>query len=91
MHVFRHPKYYKELRMQYGPHKAISDSEENSKAASVRPGSRPQAPSSKPRYTPTGILMVSCKDPKPEPQAPSDKPQAPSGKLQAPSHKRQAL
>jgi len=42
-HVFKSPKFHKELRMQYGPHKAISDSEENSKAASVRPGSRPQA------------------------------------------------
>ena len=49
MHVFRHPKFYKELRMQYGPHKAISDSKENSEAASGRPGSRPQAPSSKPQ------------------------------------------
>ena len=46
-HIFRSPKYYKELRMQYGPQKAISDSKENSEAASVRPGSRPQAPSSK--------------------------------------------
>jgi hypothetical protein len=43
-----------------------------------------QASSSKPRYTPTGILMVSCKDPKPEPSSGSsnnrDKLQAPSGK-----------
>jgi len=48
-HVFRSPKFHKELRMQYGPDKAISDSEENSEAASVRRGSRPklQAPSSK--------------------------------------------
>ena len=46
-HVFKSPKFHKELRMQYGPHKAISDSEENSKAASVRPGSRPQASSNK--------------------------------------------
>jgi hypothetical protein len=68
-HVFKSPKFHKELRMQYGPHKAISDSEENSKAASVRPGSRLQASSSKHRYTPTGILMVSCKDPKPEPSS----------------------
>ena len=36
MFEFKHPKYYKELRMQYGPHKAISDSAENSKAASVK-------------------------------------------------------
>ena len=33
--------------MQYGPDKAISNSEENSEAASVRRGSRPQAPSLK--------------------------------------------
>jgi hypothetical protein len=46
-HIFRSPKYYKELRMQYGPQKAISDSKENSEAASVRPGSRPQAASHK--------------------------------------------
>ena len=45
--TFRSPKYYKELRMQYGPQKAISDSSMNSEAASVRPGSRPQAASSK--------------------------------------------
>ena len=49
-----------------------------------------QASSDKPRYTPTGILMVSCKDPKPEPQAPSSKLQAPSNKRQASSRKRQA-
>jgi hypothetical protein len=50
-----------------------------------------QASSSKPRYTPTGILMVSCKDPKPEPSPGSsdnqDKLQAQSDKLQAPSRK----
>ena len=50
-----------------------------------------QASSSKPRYTPTGILMVSCKDPKPEPSSGSsnnqDKLQAPSGKPQASSRK----
>jgi hypothetical protein len=49
-----------------------------------------QASSFKHRYTPTGILMVSCKDPKPELQAPSSKLQAPSSKLQAPSSKLQA-
>jgi len=42
-HIFKSPKFYKELRMQYGPDKAISNSEENSEAASVRCGSRPQA------------------------------------------------
>ena len=49
--MFHHPNYYKKLRMQYGSHKAISDSQENSSAASVRPGSRPklQAASLKPQ------------------------------------------
>jgi hypothetical protein len=49
-HTFKSPKFHKdqrkELRMQYGPDKAISDSQENSSAASVRCGSRPQASSS---------------------------------------------
>ena len=45
-HTFKHPKYWKELRMQYGPHKAISN-EASTEATSVRPGSRPQASSSK--------------------------------------------
>jgi len=62
--------------MQYGPHKAISDSKENSEAASVRPGSRPQAPSLKLSNQPS--------------EAPSGKPQAPHTKLQAPSRKLQA-
>ena len=75
MHVFRHPKFYKELRMQYGPHKAISDSKENSEAASVRPGSRPQAPS---------VKLQALKAPSNKLQAQSDKLQAPSRKLQAP-------
>jgi len=73
-HVFRSPKFHKELRMQYGPHKAISDSKENSEAASVRPGSRPQAASLKRQAS----------------QASSSKLQAPHTKLQAPSRKRQA-
>ena len=57
--------------MQYGPDKAISDSEENSEAASVRRGSRPQATSTK----------------RLELQAASFKPQAASVKLQAASFK----
>ena len=76
-HIFKHPKFYKELRMQYGPHKAISDSQENSSAASVRPGSRPQASSSKPQA-------------EEDPQASSSKLQASSPKQQASSFKPQA-
>ena len=68
----------KELRMQYGPDKAISDSEENSEAASVRRGSRPQAPSSKPQASSPKRFKL---------QAASIKPQAASVKLQAASVK----
>ena len=75
---FKHPNYYKKLRMQYGPHKAISYSQENSEAASVRRGSRPkhQAASLKPQATET--------------QASSGKHQAPSCKPQASSREQQA-
>jgi len=92
-HVFRSPKYQKELRMQYGPDKAISYSEENSEAASVRRGSRPQAPSLKQVIQETvpqcDIEEASSVKPQAN-QTPSCKPQAPSSKLQAPSRKRQA-
>jgi len=90
---FRHPKYYKKLRMQYGPHKAISDSKENSEAASVRPGSRPQAPSLKQviQETVPQCDIEEATSLKPQAsEAPSSKPQAPSRKLQASSRKRQA-
>ena len=74
MHVFKHPKYYeemrqrakryqKELRERNKSDQAISD-EVSTEATSVRPGpgqtSKQQAPSSKPQATST------------KPQAPSD-------------------
>jgi hypothetical protein len=80
MFEFKHPKYYKELRMQYGPHKAISDSAENSKAASVRPGSRPKRQASSAKQQATS-------ESKPEPSSGSE---ASSSKHQASSYKRQA-
>ena len=62
MHVFKHPKYYKELRERNKSDQAISD-EASTEATSVRPGPgqtiKPQASSTKP-------------------QASSDKHQAPS-------------
>ena len=78
MFEFKHPKYYKELRMQYGPHKAISDSAENSKAASVRPGSRPkrQASSSKQQASSVKLQASSL-----------DKPQATSSEILEPGIK----
>ena len=75
--MFRHPKYYKELRKRNKSDQAISD-EASTEATSVRPGPglKPQAASSKPQATET--------------QAASDKLQAPSRKHQASSRKRQA-
>ena len=66
--MFRHPKYYKELRKRNKLDQAISD-EASTEATSVRPGPGPkrQASSVKPQ----------------DPQAASDKHQAPSSKRQA--------
>ena len=80
--TFRHPKYYKELRMQYGPQQAISDSKENSEAASVRPGSRPQASSSKPQAPSESNSELQASSPKQ--QASSTKPQASSSLIREP-------
>jgi len=82
--MFRHPKYYKELRKRNKSDQAISSRAETS-GTSVRPGPglKPQASSSK--------LQASSK---PEPssgsQASGGKRQAPGSKLQASSHKLQA-
>ena len=50
--MFRHPKYYKELRKRNKSDQAISD-EASTEATSVRPGpgltSKPQASSTKPQ------------------------------------------
>ena len=81
-HVFKSPKYQKELRMQYGPDKAISDSEENSEAASVRCGSRPQAPSSKLQAPSESNSELQASSPKQ--QASSSKPQASSSMIREP-------
>ena len=81
--MFRHPKYYKELRkLRNKLDQAISD-EASTEATSVRPG--------------PGLKLQAREDSTAkrvaEPQASSVKPQAPeasSGKHQAPSNKRQA-
>jgi len=66
--MFRHPKYYKELRKRNKLDQAISD-EASTEATSVRPGPGPkqQASSVKPQAF----------------EASSDKRQAPSSKRQA--------
>ena len=71
--MFRHPKYYKELRKRNKSDQAISD-EASTEATSVRPdpGPKPQAPSessNKPQAS------------SPKQQASSSKPQASSSKI----------
>ena len=84
-HVFKHPKYYKELRsIRNKSGQAISDLVDPASGVdSVRPGQglKQQAASDKPQ---------AASDKPTEPQASSGKLQASSNKLQAPSHKRQA-
>jgi len=84
--MFRHPKYYKELRKRNKLDQVISANKRDGGMKVRAPG-----PGPKPRYTPTGILLgVDLGD---KPQASSSKlkePQASSGKHQAPSSKRQA-
>jgi len=72
--------------MQYGPDKAISNSEENSEAASVRCGSRPQAPSLKQVIQETVPWNEVVEASSTKPQAPSES----NSELQASSPKRQA-
>ena len=75
MHVFKHPKYYKELRKRNKSDQAISS--KNSTEESERspgPGLKPQAASIKPQAV----------------QDEGDKRQAASGKVQASSRKHQA-
>ena len=67
--MFRHPKYYKELRKRNKSDQAISYGTASTDDAGVRPGPgpKPQASSVKPQA----------------PEASSDKRQAPSNKHQA--------
>ena len=57
MHVFKHPKYYKELRKRNKSDQAISD-EASTEATSVRPGPglKQQAASSKPQASSTKLI-----------------------------------
>ena len=73
--MFRHPKYYKELRkLRNKLDQAISKEPATAVEFKRSPG-----PGPKPRYTPTGILLgVDLGD---KPQASSDKQQASSAKL----------
>ena len=76
--VFRHPKYYKELRKRNKLDQVIS------KEPATAGNQRAPGPGPKPRYTPTGILLgVDLGN---KPQATSTKLQA---ALEAPSNKLQ--
>ncbi len=75
MFVFKHPKYYTELRKRNKSDQAISESTHDGESERASgPGHKPQAPSSKPQASSF----------KPQAQ------KASSRKLQAPSNKRQA-
>ena len=66
--MFRHPKYYKELRKRNKSDQAISLSPGDGQVErSTGPGPKLQAPSTKPQASSTKLL---------EPQAASVKPQA---------------
>jgi len=98
--MWRHPKYYKELRKRNKSDQAISHANSTRGPSDVRPGpglklgemdiasSKRQASSSKLRYTPTGILLgVDLGD---KPQASSSKQQATSESKPEPSSGSQA-
>jgi hypothetical protein len=77
MHVFKHPKYYTELRKRNKSDQVISETKPTGDGERAPgQGHKRQAPSVKLSNQPE--------------QASSDKRQAPSSKLQASSHKRQA-
>ena len=89
MHVFKHPKYYKELRKRNKSDQAISSGSEGSALPQRAPG---QGLRSYP-LSGNGGKLDSLQTLADKAQAPSNKlrePQASSGKHQAPSSKHQA-
>ena len=80
MHVFKHPKYYKELRKRNKSDQAISNAEAT--ATSERApgqGLKPQASSTKPQAPSDSSIKPQASSPKQ--QASSCKPQASSSKI----------
>ena len=78
MHVFRHPKYYKELRERNKSDQAISNPRATAGDGSVRPdpGLKPQAPSDKQQASSNKPKGRDCPDDKNQDlQAASNKPQ----------------
>ena len=83
--MFRHPKYYKELRKRNKSDQAISD-EASTEATSVRsgPGLKPQALSAKLQAPSESNKKLQAPSPKHE--ASSSKPQASSSKILEPGN-----
>ena len=75
MHVFKHPKYYKELRKRNKSDQAISD-EASTEATSVRPGPGQKQQASSAKHQAQSFKRQA-------PEASSGKHQAPSTKAQA--------
>ena len=84
MHVFKHPKYYKELRKRNKSDQAISLEDSTESVCGVRPDPGPKLQASEDSTANSTRGRVA------EPEATSRKPQAPSDKHQAPSDKPQA-
>ena len=85
--MFRHPKYYKELRKRNKSDQAISKRATEPSTQSVRPGPGLKQQAASDSQVVNQVKLSS------QSQAPSDKPQAPSesnNKLQAPSPKHEA-
>jgi hypothetical protein len=89
--MFRHPKYYKELRkLRNNSDQAISKLDTREVVDSVRPGPGHKLQASE-DSTANSTRGRVAEPQATSSQASSDKPQAPSNKRQAPSRKLQAL
>ena len=84
MHVFKHPKYYKELRKRNKSDQAISNDTgiPTVKPRAPGPGLKLQAPSSKPQAPSDESSKLQASSPKQ--QASSSKPQASSSMIREP-------
>ena len=79
-HVFKHPKYYKELRSRNKTGQAISESKTVDIGDSVRPGQGLKLPGPRPISNANKGLIHRRQASSPKLEAASDKPQAASDK-----------
>ena len=81
--MFRHPKYYKELRKRNKSDQAISlRAHDGERERAPGPGHKPQAASSKPQAPSESSIKPQASSPKQ--QASSSKPQASSSRILEP-------